>query len=214
MMYSNSKKAGHWNVGVKHWNEDDHSRVGHVSTNREFAGRKKKDDAESMFKDGMKALMRGKLKKAKREFNLCLSHNLAHRQAPGHIEVADFYEKSQQVAEAALKFIGESSMIYKFGDNDAKAVKVGMARAGFGEKSAVAAFGIGRAYLTMATMQPGLDWDIYARKEFDRALSLLGKTKAEKYMAAAVHRIYAQAGDSELHLAKMRELDPHIPEKW
>jgi len=57
-------------------------------------------------------------------------------------------------------------------------------------------------------------WRLCAKKEFERALSLLGSTRAEKCMAAAVHRIYAQVEDKELHLARMRGLDPHIPVDW
>gem|GEM_PF-4127013 len=198
------------NRKVRHWNDD---------RKYDFAGCKKEEDAESLFKKGMAALMQGKLKKAKNEFNLCLSHNLAHRQAPGHIEVADFYEKSQQAADDAIKSLHKSGKAHcfsaggvwkaEFTQKDADEM-----RSGFDQKSAAAEFGMGRAYLALAIKLGRDEWKEFARVEFDRALSLLGKTKAEKYMAAAVHRICAQAEDSGMHLAKMRELDPHIPDDW
>ncbi|MFA5929296.1 MAG: hypothetical protein WC861_00260 [Candidatus Micrarchaeia archaeon] len=209
MMYSNSKKTGHWNVEVKHWNDPGQCYVG--QNKHDFADRKKKEDADSLFRSGMAALMQGKLRKAKNEFNLCLSHNLAHRQAPEHLEVVEFCSKSQRVANAAIKFLGKKGMLFKLDGESAKAVKAGMAHAGFDTKSAAVAFGIGQAYLAMGKT---LDMNVWARNEFERALSLLGSSRAEKYMKAAVHRIYAQAENEEFHRAQMRRLDPHIPADW
>jgi len=223
MMYSRHEKLGVFNKKIRHWNDPGHSYVGQNNASRDFTDRKKAEDADDRFRSGMEALMQGKLRKAKNEFNLCLSHNLAHRQAPGHIEVVDFYSKTQKVANAAIKFLHESGKAYRFNTSgfamiefdakDAEETRAEMARRGFDAKSAAVAFGLGRAYLAFVTEEkPG--WNICAKSEFERALSLLGKSRADKYMAAAVHRVYAQVGNKEFHLAAMRELDPHIPDGW
>lgn len=209
MMYSNNKKTGHWNVEAKHWKDQGRGYAG--QNGHGFADRKMAEDAERLFRSGMAALMQGKLRKAKNEFNLCQSHNPAHRQAPEHLEVVEFYRQSQKAANAAIKFLGGSGMIYKLDEGSAKAVTEGMARAGFGTESAPVAFGIGRAYLAMGRT---LDLNTCAKSEFDRALSLLGGSRAEKCMKAAVHRFYAQVEKEGFHLAEMRRLDPHIPADW
>ena len=223
MMYSKHEKLGLFNKKIRHWNDPGHSHVGQNGASRDFTDRKKRDDADSLFRSGMEALMQGKLRKAKKEFILCQSHNPAHRQAPDRIEVVEFYSKSQKAANATIKFLHRSGKAHRFNvsgvakiEFDAKdfeETKAEMKRGGFDPKSAVAAFGMGRAYLAFATEEkPG--WNICAKTEFERALSLLGNTRAEKCMAAAVHRIYAQVEGREFHLARMHELDPHIPDGW
>ena len=226
MMYSRhggNTDVGSWKRKTGHWNNPGERCVGQGKKTRDFTDCKKTEDADGLFKRGMVALMQGKLKKAKKEFNLCLSHNPAHRQAPGHLEVAEFCSTSQRVANATIKFLHESGKAHRFNvsgvakiEFDAKdfeETKAEMKRGGFDPESAAAAFGMGRAYLAFATEEkPG--WKICAISEFERALSLLGNTRAEKCMAAAVHRIYAQAEGREFHMALMRELDPHIPDDW
>jgi hypothetical protein len=198
MMYSNSKKAGHWNVKIKHWKDPDRDSLsGHASTNREFLNRNVRADARELFSSGMNWLMNRNLRKAKEGFRLCQAHDIANRQVPAHLDVLEFYSKSQRVANAAIRFLHKNGKAHKFDASgfampkydadDMEEARKEMASLKFKPSAATVAFGLGRAYLALATEnKPG--WKECAKAEFERALSLRGNKRAEKCMAAAVHR--------------------------
>ena len=222
MMYS--KPGGLFNKKIKHWKDPgSHGYVGHGSTNHEFLNRNVRVGAKELFSSGMLRLMQGDLRKAKEDFGLCQAYDDANRQAPEHLMVVELYSKSQRVANAAIRLLHKNGKVHKFdpsgfamqefGATDMEDARKGMARLKFKPSGATVALGLGRAYLALATEErPG--WKGCAKAEFDRALSLLGRNRSEKYMAAAVHRFYALAEDNEFHLAEMHRLDPHIPKEW
>ena len=212
-----------WNNKTKHWKEDTHALAGHSSANREFANRNVRADVDELFSSGMHWLMNGDLKMAKECFGLCQAHDIANRQAPDHLMAVELCSKSQQVANAAIRLLHKNGKVHKFDTsgfamqefdaNDMEEARKEMARLNFKPSAATVALGLGRAYLALATEEkPG--WKGCAKAEFERALSLLGRNRAEKYMAAMVHRFYAQAENEEFHLSEMHRLDPHIPKGW
>ena len=205
-------------TGLRHWND----------SGLHDSSAKKIISAKKAFEKGMVFLMQGDLLHARQKFMLCLKNDSSHPQAQGHLEVADFYEKSQKAAEAALKYLFESGKAHKFDPSgvwkmeftveDAKETLEAVQRAGFDVKSAAVALGMGRAYLSLAASFGREEWKALASGEFDRALSILGNDKESQYMKAAVHRFCAQLElkdeDKKAHLASMHRLDAHIPDDW
>ena len=156
----------------------------------------------SAFRKGVKLYGEGDYARAERCLRKCQTPVAASQENALH-EATLFWNQSQKVANAAIKMMAEKGFMHKFGEGEAAELAAAM-EAKFG-KEPETFFGIARAYVAA---QNGLDFDIFARKAFRSALSMLNGHKADCYKKSMVHSLFAQVENKEKHLAEAARLAP------
>ena len=156
----------------------------------------------SAFRKGVKLYGEGDYARAEKCLRKCQTPVSASQENALH-EATLFWNQSQKVANTAIKMMEEKGFIHKFGEKEAAELAAAL-DGKFGKKPETL-FGLARAYVAA---QNGLDFDIFARKAFRGALSMLNDHKADSYKKSMVHSLFAQVENKEKHLAEAARLAP------